>query len=140
MSAFANTDELQTIMVELWNTIKSDPSMSTKLLNSKLIVQFRYREPDGIITIDCRDGKQFLVYGGDVKIKPEVEMAMRSDVAHEFWIGKVNVPVAILTGKMMAKGPVNKALALLPVLKPAFDIYPEIYKRHRGAVSTKVSG
>ncbi len=61
MSAYANTEELQKIMVDLWNTIKQDPEMSGKLLSSKLVVQFHYREPDGLITIDCSDGQNFLV-------------------------------------------------------------------------------
>jgi len=139
MSAFANTDQLQKIMVELWNQIKNTPSMSEKLLSSKLIVQFQYRDPDGKITIDCSDGKQFLIYAGETKIKPQVEMAMKADVAHEFWLGKVNVPVAILTGRMMARGPVNKALALLPVIKPAYDLYPDIYQ-HREVVGTSITG
>lgn len=139
MSAFTSTDELQKTMVELWNQIKNDPSMSEKLLSSKLIVQFHYRDPDGRITIDCSDGQQFIIYGGETKVKPQVEMSMKADIAHEFWLGKVNVPVAILTGKMMAKGPVNKALALLPVIRPAYEMYPDIYKR-RTAVSTSVTG
>jgi hypothetical protein len=139
MSAFASTDELQKTMVELWNQIKNDPSMCEKLLSSKLIVQFQYRDPDGKITIDCSDGKQFVIYGGETKVKPQVEMSMKADVAHEFWLGKVNVPVAILTGKMVARGPVNKALALLPVIRPAYEMYPDIYK-HRPAVGTIFTG
>ena len=137
MSAYANTEELQKIMVDLWNTIKQDPEMSNKLLNSKLIVQFHYREPDGLITIDCSDGVTFLVSSGPTKLKPVVEMFMKADIAHEFWLGKVNVPMALLTGKMMAKGPVNKALALLPAIKPAYSLYPDVYKRygHKSAVS-----
>jgi hypothetical protein len=130
MSAYTSTDELHKIMVDLWTAIKDDPSMSGKLLASKLIVQFHYREPDGRMTIDCSDGKSFVITAGDTKVKPVVEMFMKADVAHDFWLGKVNVPVAIITGKIVAKGPVNKALALLPVIKPAYDIYPDIYKKY----------
>jgi len=136
MSMFANTEELHRIMAELWAAIKNDPDMSRKIKESKLIVQFHYRDPNGLITVDCSDGSSFNVYTGDSDLKPIVEMFMKADVAHEFWLGKVSVPLAILTGKMVAKGPVNKALALLPVLKPAFEIYPDIYKKRNG---TKVS-
>jgi hypothetical protein len=129
MSAYEDTDQLQITMMELWNAIKNDASMSGKLLSSRLIVQFQYRDPIGRITIDCSDGIQFLISCGETNAKPQVEMAMKADVAHNFWLGKVNVPVAILTGQMMARGPVNTALALLPVLKPAYAMYPEIYER-----------
>jgi hypothetical protein len=55
-------------------------------------------------------------------------MSMKADVAHEFWLGKVNVPIAILSGKIVSKGPTPQALALLPVVKPAYAIYPAVYQ------------
>ena len=128
MSAFSSTEEIHTVMVALWHAISADPGMSTKLKNSKLIVQFHYREPDGLITIDCSDGENVKVFSGDNQLKPVVEMFMSSNVAHDFWTGKTSIPVSILTGKIVAKGPVNKALALVPAIKPAFLIYPDIYK------------
>jgi hypothetical protein len=128
MAAFTSADDLHNVMVELWTAIKADPGMSRKLLDSKLLVQFHYRDPNGLITIDCSDGDNFKILSDDTGVKPVIEMFMSADVAHEFWNGKISVPLAILTGKMVAKGPVNKALALLPVLKPAFDIYPDIYR------------
>lgn len=130
MAAYTNTEELQQVMFELWTAVKNDPDMLSKLLTSRLIVQFHYREPNGLVTVDCT-GSDIDIYVGDSKIKPVIEMFMSADVAHEFWMGKVSVPVAILTGKMVAKGPVNKALALLPVIKPAFAIYPSIYNNRK---------
>jgi hypothetical protein len=131
MQFFANTDELHEVMNELWARIGRDPDMSQKLLQSKLIVQFQYREPEGRITVDCSDGKEMKVSVGKQQLKPIVEMAMKADVAHDFWLGKVNVPFAIVSGKIMARGPVAKALALLPVIKPAFDIYPNVISQHK---------
>ena len=128
MPAYANTEELHQVMVELWNRIKADKSMSEELLRSGLIVRFHYRDPKGTMTIDSSDGQEMKIYAGDHDAKPIVEMSMTAEVAHDFWLGQVSVPMAILTGKMVAKGPVNKALALLPTIKPAFKIYPEVYK------------
>jgi hypothetical protein len=116
-------------MQELWLRIAADPDMSTKLIQSKLVSQFRYREPQGLITIDPSDGKEMKIIVGPTDLKPHVEMAMKSDVAHEFWLGKVSIPVAILSGKIVSKGPVSRALALLPVIKPAFAFYPQIYEK-----------
>jgi hypothetical protein len=130
MPVYANSEELDQIMDELWSAIGKSPEMGPQLLQSKMIVQFHYREPDGRITVDCSDGKEMKVNTGDCTIKPIVEMFMKSDVAHEFWLGKISVPVAILTGKIVSKGPVNRALALLPVIKLAFPLYIEIYQKH----------
>lgn len=128
MAIFSSTDELQDVMCSLWNEIKSSQEISDKLIASGLIVQFRYREPDGIITIDCGNGKEMNIVVGQTQLKPVVEMSMRADVAHEFWLGKVNVPMALMMGKITAKGPTPKALALLPVIKPAYLLYPRVLK------------
>ena len=126
MPVFADTTELYLVMRELWEQIKADPVMSHGLLKSQLIVRFHYKEPDGYITIDGSDGREIKITLGDCEAKPIVEMTMKSDVAHAFWSGKENPAVALLSGKMQSTGPVNKALALLPVVKPAFQIYPAI--------------
>lgn len=137
MAVYASSEDLATIMQELWTEISRSPEMGPKLLQSKLIAQFHYKEPEAKITVDCSDGIEMKVYTGECSLKPQVEMFMKSDVAHEFWLGKVQVPVAILTGKIVAKGPVNQALSLLPVIKPAFDIYPQIYAKYSKTAAMK---
>jgi 2-oxoisovalerate dehydrogenase E1 component len=72
---------------------------------------------------------------GDCNKKPVVEMFMKSSVAHEFWLGKVNVPLALIQGKIVSKGPVNKALALLPAIKPAYGLYPSVIEKNGLKVS-----
>ncbi|HMX48072.1 MAG TPA: SCP2 sterol-binding domain-containing protein [Candidatus Obscuribacter sp.] len=135
MAVFSSTEELHRIMEDLWNAIKSDEQMAGQLLASRLIVQFHYREPEGRLTIDCSDGVEMKIHSGECEKKPIVEMFMKSDVAHEFWLGKVNVPMALLQGKIVSKGPVSKALALLPALKPAYPMYPTVIKNNGLKVS-----
>lgn len=126
MPVFANSDELKHVMSTLWNRIKADPGMSAQLLRSRLIVRFTYREPEGILTIDASDGQEIRIEWGETGKKPVIEMLMKADVAHEFWMGRTSIPVAIITGKMVSRGPTPKALALLPVIRPAFRFYIEI--------------
>jgi hypothetical protein len=126
MAHFANTEELNKVMEMLWEKIKAHPEMSKQLISTKLIVQFKYREPDGMLTIDCSDGENMHIITGKTTIKPVIEMSMKADMAHEFWLGKVNVPMAIMSGKISSKGPTPKALALLPAIKPAYGIYPQV--------------
>ena len=56
-------------------------------------------------------------------MEPEVVMTMEADTAHKFWLGKVNVTVALARGQMKAKGPVAKILKLVPLVKPVFPRY-----------------
>ncbi len=139
MAAFANSKELVEIMVSLWEQIKADPSMSEQLLRSKLIVQFRYRDPEGILTIDCSNGKDFQIIPGPGDNKPIVEMSMKADVAHDFWLGRLSIPVALLTGKIVSKGPTPKALSLLPVIRPAFALYAAILEKQGKKVLIKIT-
>jgi putative sterol carrier protein len=129
MPVFADTNELYSVMRELWEEIKANPQMSQELLKSRLIVRFHYRDPEGYVTIDGSDGQEIKIFVGECESKPIVEMTMKSDVAHAFWSGKENPAVALLSGRITSKGPVNRALALLPVVKPAFQIYPHIVAR-----------
>lgn len=126
MSVFQDTDELYLIMQELWNQIKADSDMAQKLLDTRLVVRFVYKEPEGWLTIDGSDGKDLKISVGPCETTPVVEMSMKSDFAHNFWLGKENPAVALLQGKIVSRGPVNRALALLPVVRPAFAIYPRI--------------
>ena len=50
-------------------------------------------------------------------------MTMEADTAHKFWLGKINVTVALARGQMKAKGPVAKILKLVPLVKPVFPRY-----------------
>ncbi|MDZ4835726.1 MAG: SCP2 sterol-binding domain-containing protein [Candidatus Melainabacteria bacterium] len=126
MSVFSSTEELYVVMEELWFWIKNNPEMSAELLKSKLVVRFNYKNPDGCLTVDGSDGKELRITSGECELKPDVVMQMQSDFAHQFWLGNVNVPVALISGKIVSRGPVNKALALLPTIKPAWQIYPGI--------------
>jgi len=126
MAVFQNTDQLYKVMDELWKRISDDEQISKNLLKSGLIVRFVYREPHGWVTIDGSDGKTIKVTLDQCETKPVVEMRMKSDFAHNFWLGKENVSMALMQGKIVSIGPVNKALALLPAVKPAFTIYSKV--------------
>ena len=60
---------------------------------------------------------------GESDMEPEVTMSMEADTAHRFWLGKVNVTVALARGQITAKGPVAKVLKLVPLAKPIFPRY-----------------
>jgi hypothetical protein len=45
------------------------------------------------------------------------------------------VPLALIQGKIVSKGPVNKALALMPAIKPAYGLYPSVIQKNGLKVS-----
>jgi putative sterol carrier protein len=56
-------------------------------------------------------------------MEPEVTMSMDADTAHKFWLGEVNVTVALARGQIKANGPVAKILKLVPLTKPIYPRY-----------------
>jgi putative sterol carrier protein len=56
-------------------------------------------------------------------MEPQVTMTMSADTAHRFWLGQVNVTVALARGEIKASGPVAKILKLVPLTKPVFPRY-----------------
>lgn len=126
MPVFNDTNDLYKIMDELWKRIGSNEQITHDLVKSRLIVRFVYREPHGWVTVDGSDGKSIKVTLDQCETKPVVEMRMKSDFAHSFWLGRENVSLALIQGKIVSTGPVSKALALLPAVKPAFSIYTQV--------------
>src|ERR1700755_2525248 len=105
MPFFSNTDELYLVMDRLWSHIQSDEQIAQKLLDSRLVVRFIYKDPDGSLTVDGSDGKELRFHLGVSELRADVEMHMKSDVAHNFWLGKEPPAVALLQGRIVSKGP-----------------------------------
>ena len=63
-------------------------------------------------------------------MKATVEMTLSGDTCHKFWLKHVSMPIALAKGLIKAKGPMPKVLKLLPLLKPAYEMYPEHAKSH----------
>jgi hypothetical protein len=54
---------------------------------------------------------------------------MKADVAHRFWLGKVNIAAALAKGEMRAKGPIPKILKMVPLAKQVFPRYTELCEK-----------
>ena len=86
-------------------------------------MQYRYHKPDSQITVKLLEAEDGQVDLGATELEPEVIMTMDADTAHRFWLGKVNVTMALARGQIKAKGPVAKILKLVPLVKPVFPRY-----------------
>lgn len=127
MPTFQSADQLKQVLGGFFELLAVDPNVGPKLLNSKLIIKFTYREPDASITIDLTGDKAVFTFD-DAEKKAMVEMSMKADTAHKFWLGKVNLIIALARREITAKGPVPKILKLLPIIKPAYKLYPDYIK------------
>jgi len=120
---FKDADEVYRFLGKLFEDLADDEELAPKFRRANTIVQYRYRDPESIITVRLREGEDGRVDLGETDMEPEVVMSMDADTAHRFWLGKVNVTVALARGQMKAKGPVAKILKLVPLVKPVFPRY-----------------
>jgi putative sterol carrier protein len=120
---FKDADEVYRFIGRLFQDLAADEELGPKFRKADTIVQYRYQNPDSQITVKMREGEEPRVDLGETEMDPEVVMSMEADTAHRFWLGKVNVTVALARGQMRAKGPVAKILKLVPLVKPVFPRY-----------------
>jgi hypothetical protein len=123
LAYFKDADEVYEFIGGLFVDLADDDDLGPKFRKANTIVQYQYRNPDSQITVNLREGDEGQVDCGETSMEPEVVMSMEADTAHRFWLGKVNVTVALARGQMKAKGPVAKILKLVPLVKPVFPRY-----------------
>ena len=123
MAYFKDADEVYAYIGKLFEQLAEDEELSPKFQKANTIVQYQYLDPESQITVKLMEGEDGQVDCGPTDMEPEVVMSMEADTAHRFWLGKVNVTVALARGQMKAKGPVAKILKLVPLVKPVFPRY-----------------
>ena len=124
MSYFRDADEVYRVLGGMLEILGEDEELA--IGRADTVIENRYSDPDAVITITLRPEKRAVVEYGDSASEPEIVLTMASDVAHRFWLGEVNVPLALAHGDMTATGPAPKLLALVPLLQPVFPRYREL--------------
>jgi hypothetical protein len=120
---FKDADEVYETIGKLFVEIANDDELAPKFRKANTIVRYEYANPDSVVTVRLQEGQPGDVDFGESEMEPEVTMSMDADTAHKFWLGEVNVTVALARGQIKAKGPVAKILKLVPLTKPIFPRY-----------------
>jgi putative sterol carrier protein len=120
---FNDAQEVYETMGKLFADLAADEELGPRFQKANTIVQYDYRDPESKITIRMQEGQPGDVDFGETEMEPEVVMSMDADTAHRFWLGQVNVTVALARGQIKASGPVAKILKLVPLTKPVFPRY-----------------
>jgi hypothetical protein len=132
MPIFKDFEELHSCFGRLYDEAQRDSRIAPKIKDSHLVILFRYEEPHAVVTINAaappsQHGTYFDVLWSEATgLRPDIEMSMKADVAHQFWHGKVNLMVALARRQIIARGPIPKILKLLPAVEPMYEMYPRI--------------
>jgi len=128
MNPYKSQEEFEAILSKLWDRILDTPAIVESVSGTRLIARFRYTDYSSELYIDTSGPTPRYYWNSKEDVKPDVEMILSSETGHKFWMEDLNVPMAIATRKIIPKGSVQKALKLLPALKPAFAMYPEVLR------------
>lgn len=123
MTYFKDAEDVYGTIGKLFEDLAEDDELGPKFRKADTIVRYEFRDPDSQITVRLQPDQPGEVDFGDSDMEPDVVMSMEADTAHKFWLGQVNVTVAMARGQIKAKGPVAKILKLVPMTKPVFPRY-----------------
>jgi hypothetical protein len=123
LAYFKDADEVYATLGKLFRDLAVDDELAPRFRKANTIVRYEFTDPDSAITVRLQEDQPGDVDFGESQMEPEVTMSMAADTAHRFWLGQVNITVALARGQIKAKGPVAKILKLVPLTKPVFPRY-----------------
>jgi hypothetical protein len=113
---FTDEQDVYAHIGALFTSLLADDGLSRQMTAADTVVQYVYRKPAAMITVKLLADEPPQVDLGPTQLDPEVTMTMDADLAHRFWLGKVNVMMALARGQVKAHGPVTKMLTLMPLV------------------------
>jgi putative sterol carrier protein len=127
MSTFKDPAEVYAYLGKMFEIAVNDPQFVEATKNGDLVVRLTHTDPVSTILIDFPGQK---VTCGDAAegASSTVELKMTADNSHKFWLGKLNLTLAMAQGKAKMTGSRTKALKLLPLTKPLFAKYEELLR------------
>jgi 2-oxoisovalerate dehydrogenase E1 component len=128
MNTYKSKEEFVKILSELWDRIFKTQEIINAISGVKIITKFHFTDFETDLYIDNKGDTPRYYWDPEDKVASDVEMIQSSETSHKFWMEDLNVPLAIAGRKVIAKGSVQKALKLIPALKPAFALYPQVLR------------
>lgn len=124
MGVFTDESEVYTYLGGIFELATKKDGLADKLATSGVVLRIHYTDPEATITVDMPN-KEVETGAASTK-EPNVELFMTADTGNRFWLGKVNLSVAMARGTVRAKGPVPKLLKLIPTAKELFPEYEKM--------------
>ncbi|MGW3951272.1 hypothetical protein ACWEKM_10090 [Streptomyces sp. NPDC004752] len=122
MSTFSSGELAAEVFGQLFTVLLKDEEFVTRARREQLTVRLVHTKPDCRLYVSPDE----VIVGEGGPQTAAITLKMSCDTAHALWMGRLMVPVAIATGRLRIRGKVAKVLELVPMLRPAFDRYPDI--------------
>jgi hypothetical protein len=124
MPVFATTEELYDVLTPFYVSLTTDPDIGPRFVKANTSFRINHTGPGGVFLLDATQDPAVLSVGAEALAgNPAVDLTMSGDDGHKFWLGKLNLPVALATRKIKVSGGVTALMGLVPALAPAYDKY-----------------
>jgi hypothetical protein len=126
VAVFSSANEVESVFGRFFEHVSTDPQLRPKFVGAATAFRVNHSGPDAWISMDTRCDPPVVKVGQAARDEDvEVQMFMSSDDGHKFWLGELNIPMAMARRKVKVEGSVGKLLKLLPAMQPAFGMYRE---------------
>ena len=126
MGVYKSAEDLYKYMGQIFALAFETEGLSGKLNATGVKLKLNLSDPDSTIAVDF--GQGVVQFGDDITMDVAVDLQMSADTAHRFWLGKLNVPLAIAKREIKVHGSVQKVLKLAPLMQPLHEKYQQILK------------
>lgn len=127
---YKDAQQLNEIYGYFMDRLMRDDKIGPQMKRAGIIIKFIYTDPDCEITLDLKNEPSEGYYGsyylGPNELKEDVWTKQSADFSHRFWHGLENPIAGVARGHIKQGGKVTAMLKLLPVVKPAFGMFPVI--------------
>ncbi len=124
MSVFTSSDDMYAVFTPFMQSLTTDPVVGKKFASAKTSFRVAHEDPDGVFLLDATVDPPVLYIGEDAESRTaEVDLTMSAEDGHKFWLGQLNLPVALARRKIKVSGGVAKLMGLVPALQPAYELY-----------------
>lgn len=126
MGQYKSAEDLYRYMGQIFALAFETDGLREKLNATGVTLKLNLSDPDSTIAVDF--GRGIVQFGSDITMDVQVDLEMSADKAHQFWLGKLNVPLAIAKRDIRVHGSVQKVLKLAPLMQPLHEQYHQILK------------
>jgi len=136
MTTFESSDDMYAVFTPFMQSLTTDPVVGRKFVAAKTSFRVNHTDPDGVFLLDATVDPPVL-YVGDAAVgrEAEVDLTMSAEDGHRFWLGQLNLPVALAKRKVKVSGGVTRLMGLVPALQPAY----ELYRKHLVGIGREVA-
>jgi putative sterol carrier protein len=127
VGVFRDAQDVYDCIGRIFEEAIADPEIGPRTKEAALTIRFNFDDPESVIYVDFAEGNVF--FGDAVPgTEPAIRMGMKADDANRFWLGKLNLVMAMAKGQVRAKGSVPEMLKMLPLAKPLYARYESILR------------